>query len=167
VEVLPPVRTARFEQLEPGELFIYMDGSHTFYALKTQPPATGDKSTMVVLGPSFPEHLNESFLLPWQPATVLSLGKDFSVLPSLDPALWSLQGPSRDPVCLAVADGSVYICTNGGHSPTHYFACFVEMATGAIVEGRLSGHAVFTVAWEIMLLSASHPPRSILKYPLH
>lgn len=166
MEIVPSVRVTRFEQLEPGELFIYMDGTHTFYALKTQPPATGDKSTMVVLGPSFPEDLKEAFLLPWQPATVLSLGKNFSILPSLDPASWSLQGPGRAPVCLAVAEGSTFICANGGASPQRYFACFVEVETGAIVEGRLQGHAVFTGAWEIAVQSPNHPPRSILRYPL-
>jgi hypothetical protein len=164
MEIVPPVRVTRFEQLEPGELFIYIDRNHTFYALRTLPPATGDKSTMVVLGPSFPEQ--ESFLLPWQPVTVLSLGKDFAIVPSLDPSSWSMDGPSRDPVCLAIADGAAYICTNGGLPSQRYFACFVDVKTGAIVEGRLPGYAVFTGSWEIAMLSATHPPRAILKYPL-
>jgi hypothetical protein len=103
MELIPPVQVTRFEQLEPGELFIYIDGTHVFYALKTLPPATGDRSTMVVLGPSFPEQIRESFLLPWQPVTVLSLGRNFSVLPSLDPALWSLQGPLS---CSCLSRGS-------------------------------------------------------------
>ena len=115
MEIVPAARTTRFEQLEAGELFIYMDGRQTFYALKTQQPATGDRSTMVLLGPSFIQDVAESFLVPWQPVTVLSFGKSFSILPSLDPAAWSPTGPSRTPVCLAIADENVYICTNGGH----------------------------------------------------
>jgi hypothetical protein len=166
MEIVPPVRVTRFEQLEPGELFIYFDTNHKFYALKTQRPATGDRSTMVILGPSFPDHLRESFLLPWQPATVLSLGKSFLVVPSLDAASWSTLGPGREPVCLAVVDDNIYICTNGGLSAQRYFACFVEVKTGAIVEGQLPGHAVFTNTWEITIHSAAHPSRSILKYPL-
>ncbi len=166
MEIVPAVRTTRFEQLEPGDLFIYMDGRQTFYALKTQQPATGDRSTMVLLGPSFIQDVAESFLVPWQPETVLSFGKSFSILPSLDPAAWSPTGPSRTPVCLAIADENVYICTNGGHSPQHYFPCFVDAKTGASVEGRLPGSAAFTGSWEIAVLAAHHPPRSILKYPL-
>lgn len=166
MEIVPPVQTARFEQIEPGDLFIYLDGRETFYALKTQQPANGDGSAMVLLGPSFIQNIAESFLVPWRPVTVLSLGKSFSILPSLDPAAWSPTGPSRTPVCLAVADESVYICTNGGPSPQQYFPCFVEARTGAIVEGRIPSLAAFTNTWEIAVLDANHPPRSILKYPL-
>jgi hypothetical protein len=166
MEIIPVARASRFEQLEAGDLFIYMDGQQTFYALKTQQPATGDRSTMVLLGPSFIEDVAESFLLPWQPVTVLSFGKNFSIFPSLDPAAWSLTGPSRTPVCLAIVDENVYICTNGGPSPQHYLPCFVDVKTGSIFERRLPGSAAFTNSWEIAVLAAHQPPRSILKYPL-
>jgi hypothetical protein len=166
MDIIPSVRTARFEQLEPGDLFVFIDRQQTFYALKTQQPASGDRSTMVLLGPSFIQDVSESFLVPWQPATVLSLGKSFSILPSMDPALWSPTGPSRTPVCLAVAGEDIYICTNGGFSPQHYFPCFVNLKTGAIVEQRLPNLAAFTNTWEIVVLGENHPPRSILRYPL-
>jgi hypothetical protein len=166
MEIVPAARTTRFEQLEAGDLFMCIDGRQTFYALKTQQPATGDRSTMVLLGPSFIQDAAESFLVPWQPVTVLSLGKNFCILPSLDPASWSPTGPSRTPVCLAIAEENTYICTNGGHSPQHYFPCFVDVKTGAIVERRLLGAAAFTNSWEMAVLNTNHPPRSILKYPL-
>src|ERR1700733_7397410 len=111
MDVVPSVRTARFEELEPGDLFVFIDQQQKFYALKTQQPASGDRSTMVLLGPSFIQDVAESFLVPWQPVTVLSLGKSFSILPSLDPASWSPTGPSRTPVCLSVAGEGIYICT--------------------------------------------------------
>jgi hypothetical protein len=166
MDVFPSVRTARFEELEPGDLFILIDQQQKLYALKTQQPATGDRSAMVLLGPSFIQDVAESFLVPWQPATVLSFGKSFSILPPLDPTSWSPTGPSRTPVCLAVAGEDIYICTNGGFSPQHYFSCFVDLKTGAIIEGRLPRSAAFTNAWEIAILGINHPPRSILKYPL-
>ena len=97
--------------------------------------------------------------------TVLSLSKGFSILPSLDPAAWSPTGPSRKPICLAIAEEDTFICTNGGPSPQHYFPCFVDVKTGQIVEGRLRGSAAFTGSWEIAVLGA-HPPRPVLKYPL-
>ena len=117
MEIVPAARAARgFEQLEAGELFIYMDGSAD--VLRPQDPAAGDRRskrhgasrTLIYSG-----CYAESFLVPWQPVTVLSFGKSFSILPSLDPAAWSPTGPSRTPVCLAIADENVYICTNGGH----------------------------------------------------
>jgi hypothetical protein len=167
MEIIPSVRSMRFEQLEPGDLFIHLDGRHTFYALKTQQPSSGDRSTMVLLGPSFiQEEEAESSLVPWQPVTVLSLGKSFSILPSLDPALWLVRGPSRAPVCLAVAGENIYVCTNGGPSPRQYFPCFVDVKTGAIVERHLPSSAAYTNSWEIVISGANHPPRLILKYPL-
>jgi hypothetical protein len=100
------------------------------------------------------------------PGDGLSLGKEFSILLSTAPDAWSPTGPDRKPVCLAVSDESAYICTNGGLSPQRYFPCFVEVKTGAIVERRPPGLTVFTNTWEIAILRADHPPRSILKYPL-
>jgi hypothetical protein len=67
--VIPPVRTERFEQLKPGDLFLLINQNYKFYALKTQEPPTGERSQMVLLGPSFPEGVTESFLLPWQAVT--------------------------------------------------------------------------------------------------
>ena len=166
MEIVPAVRATRFEQLDPGDLFVFMDGRQTFYALKTQSPASGDRTSMVLLGPSFIQDVPESFLVPWQPVTVLSLGRNFSILPSLNSASWSPSGPSRKPVCLAVAEEGTYICTNGGPSPQHYFPCFVDVKTGAIVQRHLSGSSAFTNDWEIVALAGNHAPRPILKYPL-
>jgi hypothetical protein len=164
MDIVPSIRVTRFEQLEPGDLFIYVDERQKFYALKTQKPSDHERSLMVLLGPTFIEGIKGSWLAPWQPSTVLSLGKNFAILPSLDPASWSLNGPSRDTVCLAIADENVYICTNGSERPERYIECFVDTRTGAILEGRPPRIAVFTGMWEIAVLGINHPPRTILKF---
>jgi hypothetical protein len=166
MEMIPPLHVTRFDQLQAGDLFIYMDDRRTSYALKTKQPADGDRSMMVLLGPSFIQDVAESFLVPWQAMTVLSFDKNFAILPSLEPASWSGSGPSRTPVCLAVAGESIYFCTNGSPSPQYYVPCFVEVGTGSIVEGRLPHLAAFTNTWELAVLSTNHPPRTILRYPL-
>jgi hypothetical protein len=166
MDVIPPAQVARFEQMNPGDLFLYIDGRKTFYALKTAQPSNGAPCCMVLLGPTFIQDAAESLLLPWQPATVLSFGKIYSILLPTDPASWSRTGPNRTPVCLAVAGENTYICTNGGMHPEPFFQCFVDVMTGAIIQGYLPGTAVFTNNWEIAVLTANHPPRSILKYPL-
>ena len=166
MKIIPSIRTERFEQLEPGDLFLYMDHNYQFYALKTQKISIEDRSEMVLLGPNFPERVTESFLLPWQAVTTLSFGKNYSILLSTDAASWSMSGPNRRPVCLAIAEGKPYICTNGGHSPSHFFQCFVDMTTGAVIERMLPGHPVFTNTWEIAVLRDHLPPQSIIKYPL-
>lgn len=163
----PPLRAARFEQIEPGDLFIYIDGGDTFYALKTQALPGGEQGGMVLLGPQFVAGTQESFLLNWQAVTVLSLGKNFSILPSLNPADWSADGPMRQPVCLAVVDEKIYICTNGATSPMRFNPCFVDVASGTVVERRPPGIAAFTNTWKVAVLSPDHPPRVVLQYPLN
>jgi hypothetical protein len=166
MDVIPPARVTRFEQLDAGDLFLYLQGREYFYALKTEKPKNGDQSQMVVLGPTFFGEVAESFLVAWQPATVVSFGKSCSILLSNDPASWASAGSTRSPVCLAVSGDNAYICTNGGPSLHHYLPCFVDVQTGAIVERQLPELAAFTNTWEIAVLGANHPPREILKYPL-
>jgi hypothetical protein len=166
MDIVPAVKAIPFEQLQPGELFICADSRHSFYALRTDQPIEEGSNTLVLLGPIFLQDFSESFLVPWRPRSVLSFGKELSVLPSLDSATWSVAGPSRTPVCLAVSAGDPYICTNGGPSPQHYLPCFVNIRTGAIVESRLPGPAAFTSCWEIAALSDRHAPLTVLKFPL-
>jgi len=166
MEIIPPVLAVRFEQLEPGDLFVFTESSLSMLAIKTAVPVNADRNNLVLLGPQFPHGANEAFLLPWQPTTVASFGKSFSVLLPTDPADWNQNGPSRDPICLAVCEDKTYVCVNGGASPQHFFQCFVELATGAIVEGRLKGSTTYTGRWEIALLSPNHPPRLFVRYPL-
>lgn len=162
MDVVPRLRSARFEQLDPGDLFLYLDGADKFYALKTQP--RGDRSGMVMLGPTFFRNFQESFLVPWQPATVLSVGKNFSIFPSTNPADWAMNGNTRSPVCLAFAGDQVFICTNGGSSPHEYHPSYVNADSGEIIDGHLSS-AVFTRSWRLSVLGEHHPPCVLLSYP--
>jgi hypothetical protein len=166
MDVIPPVRATRFEQLDAGDLFLILDAGTPSYAIKTARPSNGDRSSMVLLGPTFVQDVKESFIAPWRSTTVLSFGKNFSILLSANPTAWSSSGPGREPVCLAIAENDTFVCTNGGMSPEHYLPCFVEVKTGVIVERRPSGSIAFTTTWEIALLSANGPPFSVLKYPL-
>ncbi len=59
MEIYPPVRVARFEQLDPGDLFVYPHERGSCIALKTEKPANGDRNYMVVLGPHFPYEAEE------------------------------------------------------------------------------------------------------------
>lgn len=166
MKTIPPTLAIRFEQLEPGDVFLFLEGQQNVYALKTAKTADRDQNEMVLLGPTFLQESAESYLLPWQPATVLSFGKACSILLPTDPAAWSTVGPSPIPVCLAVSGDKTYLCTNGAESPRRYFPCFVDTSTGEVIERRLPGTAVYTNTWELAILGANHPPRTILKYPL-
>ncbi len=165
MDIIPSARVLRFGQLEPGELFLDLEAGEACYAFKTAPSSNGDSSGMVLVGPTFYQNVAESFISPRQPATVLSFGKDYSILLPTEPTAWSAAGPSRIPVCLAIAGTDAFICANG-YSPQNYLSCYVNVKTGAILEKRPPGSIAFTNSWEIALLGATHPPRSILKYPL-
>ena len=77
MEIIPPIRVMRFEELDPGDLFLNLDGGEMSYAIKTAQPSNGDRSNMVLLGPTFIQGIKESFLIPWQSAAVLSFRKEF------------------------------------------------------------------------------------------
>jgi hypothetical protein len=164
MEIIPQARMTKFSDVQPGDLFLYMDGQNKFYAIRTQGPQT----TMVMLGPSFhPPDVTEAFLFAWDVSTVLSFGKDYSILLPTDAASWVWSGQTRSPpIWLAVAGDSMFICANGGRSSQNYFPCFVDVKTGAILGRSLPGTSVYTNTWEIAVLGNNYPPRTILKFPL-
>lgn len=162
MELIPPLRATRFEQLSAGDLFILLSGTERFYALKTLYQKGADAAQMVVLGPTFIAGSNESFLLNWQPSTVLSYGNKFSVVPSPDPEHWFESGNRRTPVCLAISGDQPYICTNGGHSPMMYSSRYVNIATGSIESGLSS--AVFTANWRIEIAVPDRPPQVLIQF---
>jgi hypothetical protein len=162
MEVTPKMRAARFEKLEPGDLFIYLTDRRSCFALKTEKTNDGDPSDILVLGPDFPYDAKESMLLRWQPTTVVSFGKDYKIVLPTKPSEWFLDGNVRTAVCLAVCDEDVYVCTNGGPSPNRFFQCFVEVKTGKIIENRLPGIVAYTNRWDIALPGAEL--KTILRY---
>jgi len=163
MEIIPAARTVRYEQLEPGEIFLFAEGRT--YALKARPQGDGDRNKMVLLGPSFLNGQGSS-LVGWQATTVLSFGKNCTIFLPTDPNAWAREPVDQSQVWLAVADDRIFVCTNGAAVPQLYFPCFVDVQTGEIVEGRIQGFALYTNVWEIAVLGANHPPHTILKYPL-
>ncbi len=161
MEVIPTARVVRYEQLEPGELFLFMEAGS--YALKCR-QEQGERNKMVLLGPSFNME-GGSHLVAWQAATVLSFGKRFSILLPSAPEAWVPQRGDRSQVWLAVGEDRVFVCTNVGPSPHFMVRGYVDFDTGQISD-RIQGSALFTNTWEIAVLRANHPPRTILKFPL-
>ena len=164
MEIVPPVTVARFEKLEPGDLFLYTHDSGSSVALKTGPLLEGDPSGLVLLGPTFPHEMKESFILPWQQTTVVSFGKSYSLILPTDPTSWFLSGDKRKPVCLAVSGSEVYVCTNGGISPVHFLQCFVELRTGKFIANCLPGIVAYTNHWKIVIPHTDASAHAIIKY---
>lgn len=164
MQVSPTVSVARFEQLQPADLFVLLGHSGPCYALKTAQPANGDRSEMVLLGPTFPHAIEESVVVPWDAATVVSYGQNYTLLLPTEPSAWFEEGNTRTPACLTISGSDVFICTNGAGRIGHFFQCFVNLRTGEIVENRLPGVCAFTRSWGIVAEGAGREPCSMLRY---
>jgi hypothetical protein len=161
MKMIPAARTVRYEQLEPGELFLFVDEGT--YALKCR-QEQGERNKMVVLGPSFMDG-GGPYLLGWQATTVLSFGKEFSIFLPIAPEAWVPQPADLSQVWLTVAENRTFVCVNIGPSPQHPVRGYVDFETGQVFE-YIQGSALFADTWEIAVLGANHPPRTILKFPL-
>ena len=83
MQVLPVVKIDRFEQLDPGDLFVYPHPNGSCWALKAVDlEANGDK-LILPLGPTFPQSTGGPRLLPWQATTTVSFGKDYDPVANL------------------------------------------------------------------------------------
>lgn len=166
MDMNPPVKVSRFEQLEAGDLFIFMNDRAPCYAIKSQKdPKNGDPEGLVILGPQFPYDAEECFLMPWRASMALSFGKDYSVILPTRPSAWKESGSMRAAVHLAAAEDQLFICANAGPSPSNFYQAYVEMKSGRIIPGRLHATALFTNEWEITVPGPDGRARSILKYP--
>ena len=164
MNIIPPVKIERFEQLQPGDLFVYMNEGAGCFALKLERERDNDPNKMVFIGPDFPHDMKESYILPWQKATVVSHGKNFNIVLPGRAASWKPQTEMRKPVCLAVIEKEVFFCTNGGTSPEHYIPCYIGAATGKIHMSRPAGSIAFTHDWKITVPGPSDTSLSLLKY---
>ena len=168
MNVFPQVSVARFQQLQPGDLFILLDSESNCVGVKTAKPANGDPSEIALLGPSFPRGNTGPFLVSWRGANCVAFGQDYTVLLPTSPSAWSESEPPIDVLCLACVDQRMYVRVNGDKSGRPFFPCYVDLASGAIVEKSLSavaGIAAYASQWEIVATHPNVQPRSILKVP--
>ncbi len=161
MKMIPAARAVRYEQLEPGELFLFVDEGT--YALKCR-QEEGERNKMLVLGPSFMD-AGGPYLVGWQGLAVLSFGRDFSILLPSAPEAWAPRPADPSQVWLTVAEDRTFVRANIGPSAQHFVGGYVDLETGQVHE-RIRGSALFTDTWEIAVLGANNPPRTILKFPL-
>lgn len=166
MKIIPSVRIARFEQLQPGDLFVLLGHQQPCLALKTAKAKDGDREEMVLLGPAFPHDIKEATIVPWEATTTVSYGQDYSLLLPTDPSAWFQDGDTRTPICLAVTDEDVFVCANGGNHSQRFFQCYVNLRTGEISENKISNIKALTRTWELVIAEPRHEPRSLLKSPL-
>jgi hypothetical protein len=88
MQTIPKVQIERFEQLSPGDLFIFSYNGKSHLALKAEDPERGRDKYILPLGPTLPTGMSVPTLLGWHAMTVISFGKDYIVrLPTNPSAL--------------------------------------------------------------------------------
>jgi hypothetical protein len=108
MDLFPTMQTSEFEKLEPGELFLFLDDRERFFAIKTAAGRFEPGERIAVIGPNFKAGNDEPFLLAWPSRTILSYGRDFSVVPSAAPEDWSYEGAERGTASVAIAGDQSY-----------------------------------------------------------
>ena len=162
MEIQPTMVAARFEQLEPGSLFIFPFTSGSSYALKVTPPEPGSRALILPMGPSFPsDDERQPRLLNWQAETAVSFGTNFIFRPSTTPDAWSNSEPSLNYFCCGLFDGEIYLRANA--DPFRgYLRCWVRLQNGALSWQEPRGITAYSTQWEVFVLQGSYPPKLVI-----
>ncbi|HWE76109.1 MAG TPA: hypothetical protein VG328_23310 [Stellaceae bacterium] len=163
MEILPQCRAAQFAQVEPGSLCFMLHPEGQCADFIVHDPTAGDKLHLP-LGPAFPQDMRWPTLVGWGEMKLLSFGKEFDVLLPNSEAGWSFVEPSRETICLLLADDKLYLRANFLPHPNDFRACFVDLETGNVFcaggqYARPPGTAVFAIDWAFV--TCEERPRTI------
>jgi hypothetical protein len=75
MQIIPPFRMMPFEQVEPGDLFLYTEERHKFYSLRTQSPSNGPGLRWSRSARHSWTMLRSHFFFPGKPQWCRRLGK--------------------------------------------------------------------------------------------
>jgi hypothetical protein len=163
MKIVPELIVTRFEQLTPGDLFIFLIREESYIALAAKEKSGDGKNLVLVLGPQFPEGINAPHLFPWTAATVVSFAKEFQLRLPTDPHHWSTLPPGPEQHCVLLSANVPYFRANYSPYPGRFQPCYVRVSDGTIEYGIPTGIAAFAVDWEIVAPGNDLKPLSILK----
>jgi hypothetical protein len=132
METQPHLRADRFEQLHPGDLFIFPFENGPGFALKAFDPAPDGGKFLVPMGPCFPPDDLQPRLMTWQAETTISFGNNLILELSSAPRAWSVEEPGREIVCCVLAGENAYLRANHARSPGRFERCWILVTSGAI-----------------------------------
>jgi hypothetical protein len=156
VQRIPKVRIDRFTQLDPGDVFVYLDDE-----------ANGEQ-LILPLGPTYPPGTGGPRLVMPEGFTVISYGKDYILrLPSATDA-WSQRAPADDVVCIAVTSDETFF--RGNCSPLGEFVtCFVRASDGRVLYQRMPSIMpsimAYALKWEIAAKESGQFEQVLVKHP--
>jgi hypothetical protein len=159
LKIEPTLRLCEFEELLPGDLFIYFHDNGSCVALKAEDPTQNGEKLIVPLGPTFPNSVNGPYPLPGRQINVISFGRDWILrFPSRADG-WSRSEPSANVPCILKTRDGCYLRANFSSRTAEFLPCYIDMSTGLIqasTEGlqyqftRPAGAGVVAVEWELM-----------------
>jgi hypothetical protein len=172
MEILPKLKIARFEKLEPGDLFVYPHSNGPCLALKAEDRMRNGEKLILPLGPTFPHSAGGPRLLPWQAATTVSFGKDYIIRVPTAPEGWTDREPGPDVLCLVVTTDQIYFRANLSLQPGEFQSCLVRATDGIVIYHRDRANQepvpqifAYAVQWDIVVNDAAFPARTLIQYP--
>lgn len=166
MDIFPNAKVARFENLEPGEVFAFIDSSSSYLAMKIDKSKLDNDSSMVTIGPNFPDNTKGPAIYSWHPTDVVSYGKAYTVILTGAQNTWYDSEDLNQPGLLALGAEGLYLKADGNGSRLRTLWCNVELGTGNMSYGRLQGLSMYTNNWELIIPHSHLPPFRLLKYPL-
>jgi hypothetical protein len=159
LKIEPKLRLCEFEELSPGDLFIYFHDNSSCVALKAEDPTQNGEKLIVPLGPAFPNSVNGPYPLLGREKNVISFGKDWILRFPSHAEGWSSLEPSANVPCILKTRDGCFLRANFSPRIGEFLPCYIDMSTGLIhasTEGlqdrftRPAGAGVVAVEWELM-----------------
>lgn len=163
--ITPQLKIERFEQLSPGDLFIWPYHGQAYFGLKVIDPERNGERLILPLGPSFPPEIGGPRLIGWQGVTTASFAKDYTLRLPTAPEGWTELPPGNEVFCLGVTTDGAYFRANFSPHPGVFRECWVRVADGVVHYGRVKGITLYATQWEILVEDKIFPALNLLKYP--
>ena len=154
MRITPNLKAVRFQQLEPGDLFIFASNEFRCMALRGVDPELHGDVIALLLGPGLATNNQMRVLKPGHQA-VIAIGKDYVLRLPVAPAGWAADLPPNDTSCLAVTDGRAFFRGNFGGTGENFRPCWIEAATGTLRYQPPPGIAAYAIQWEIVIEDAA------------
>ena len=150
MRVVPTLKVARLNQLEPGDLFIGAEHKPPCVGLKGVDPECDGDPIVVWLGPNLLDKLGPRVTAA-QHETVIAIGKDYVLRLPTEPEGWTTEFPPPASACVSLADDKAFFRGNFVPEPDAFKPCWIEAESGILRYKPPPGITAYAVNWEIVI----------------
>jgi hypothetical protein len=147
----PKIQVQRFNQLDPGDLFIFDFDGILVVALKAVDQMQDGDEVIVPLSLELPPEHGVAQFLSSQSCSVISFGKEYSV--SLSPLNtgWMFQPPSPSTPALALKGNELFVRANSSGQAGKFSACLVKLDDGSVHYSWPDSKVAYSINWKILV----------------